>query len=323
MLILDRRSWLAQVFQLRGTTFAVTWKRVGVAFLVAEGVTYASSHLQDWTPKLTPLAFSLIGLALSIFLGFRNNTSYDRFWEGRKLWGRMVNVSRTFTRQVLTLVGPRMVDEEKNHALSADERVELEAIHRKLILAQAGYVHAFRHHLREEDALAELEGMVPPELLAELEPELNRPIAILQWMGDQLRALYDRGWIHPMHLPVLEDSLTEMTGVQGACERIKSTPIPGSYTVLMHRIVLLYCIGLPFGIVDQVGGWTPVVVTLVAYAFYGLEAVGTEIEDPFGKEPNDLPLSALSRMIEVNLRQRLGPDEALPPLLKPENGVLQ
>ena len=125
-----------------------------------------------------------------------------------------------------------------------------------------------------------------------------------------------------MHLPVLEASLTEITTVQGACERIKSTPIPGSYTILIHRIVALYCLGLPFGIVSSVGLMTPVVVAIVAYAFYGLDAVGTEIENPFGTDENDLPLSALSRMIEVNLRQRLGESE-LPELLRPVDGILR
>ncbi|MCA9700641.1 MAG: bestrophin, partial [Myxococcales bacterium] len=267
--------------------------------------------------------FSLIGLALSIFLGFRNNTGYDRFWEGRKLWGALVNVSRSFTRQLLTLVGPRMIDARGDHALSADERRELVDTRRALVHAMIAFVHCFRQHLRNEDDLGELAPLLPAELLEQLKHEHNRPLAISQWLGDQLRGLYDRGWIHPMHLPVLEASLTEITGIQGACERIKSTPIPASYTVLIHRIVLVYCLGLPFGIVSQVGIWTPEVVALVAYAFYGLDAVGTEIENPFDYDPNDLPLSTLSRMIEVNLRQRLGEaPEQLPPLLEPQDGIL-
>lgn len=124
-----------------------------------------------------------------------------------------------------------------------------------------------------------------------------------------------------MHLPVLEGSLTEITGVQGGCERIKATPIPASYTVLIHRIVATYAFALPLGIVDTVHLWTPVVVLLIAYAFYGLDAIGDEIEDPFGRDPNDLPLSTLSRMIEVNLRQRLRESD-VPELLRPQRGIL-
>lgn len=322
MIILDRESWLGQVLHLRGTSLHVVWKRVAAATLVGVAVTVPHEIIGSFERSLTPLPFTLVGFALAIFLGFRNNTGYDRFWEGRKLWGAMVNVARTLTRQILTLVGPRMVDATGDHQVGEAEREQLDSVRRELVYALIAYVHAFRHHLRDEDGLAELEGLVPASLHASLAGEINRPVAILQWLGDRLRGLYDRGWIHPMHLPVFEASLTEITSIQGACERIKSTPIPASYTVLIHRIVALYCVGLPFGIVSSVGILTPAVVAIVAYAFYGLDAVGSEIENPFGYDPNDLPLTTLSRMIEVNLRQRLGEDQ-LPALLEPVDGILQ
>jgi len=324
VIILDAEhsSWLRQVLFIRGTALSVIWKRVFAATVIAVAVTVVHEYRGTFDIDLTPLPFSLIGLALSIFLGFRNNTGYDRFWEGRKLWGRMVNVSRSLTRQLLTLVGPRMIEAKAEHTLDGAEQAELADIRRRLVYAHIAYVHCFRQHLRGQDELDELRELLEPELLASLEAELNRPVAISQWIGEQLRALYDRGWIHPQHLPVLEASLTEITTVQGACERIKSTPIPTSYTVLIHRIVALYCVGLPFGIVSSVHMMTPIVAAIVAYAFYGLDAVGTEIEDPFGFDPNDLPLSGLSRMIEVNLRQRLG-ERSVPALLEPVDGIVQ
>ena len=112
-----------------------------------------------------------------------------------------------------------------------------------------------------------------------------------------------------------------LTDIQGACERIKGTPIPFSYTTLIHRITAVYCYALPFGLVDEVKVFTPFVCAIVAYAFFGLDVVGDEIEMPFGTDFNDLPLRAISRMIEVNLLQRLG-EEDLPPLLKPINEFL-
>jgi len=116
--------------------------------------------------------------------------------------------------------------------------------------------------------------------------------------------------------------LSDLCDVQGGCERIKSTPIPWSYTVLMHSIVAVYCFALPFGLIDTTKLLTPLVVALIAYAFLGLDAVGDELEEPFGSDYNDLPLTTLSRMIEVNLRQLLGESE-LPPLLTPDaHGVL-
>lgn len=321
MIIIERHSWLHQILRIRRALPKVVRRRVVLTTAVGLVVTLLHELRNLFDSNLTPLPFTLVGVALSIFLGFRNNTGYDRFWEGRKLWGMLVNVSRSMTRQLLTLIGPRMSDARDDHRVAAGEHEELAGVRHQLVYMLIAYVHAVRHHLRDEDALADLEGLLPPELHRSLAGEVNRPIAILQWMGDRLRGLYDRGWIHPLHLTVLEGSLTQLTDIQGACERIKSTPIPASYTVLMHRIVALYCLGLPFGIVDSVGVLTPVVVAIVAYAFYGLDAVGTEVEDPFGLDPNDLPLSALSRMIEINLRQRLG-EQNLPALLEPVDSVL-
>jgi len=309
MIVLDKKpSWLSQVFTFKGTALKVVWKRVLFTTLLALFVTLAHEAWDIFKYSLTPLPFSLMGLALSIYLGFRNNTGYDRYWEGRKLWGRMVNVSRTFARQVQSLVR----DPEGGDASE---------VHKRLTYLHIGYVHNMRQHLRDENERSEIAEFAPADLLDKIHGHKNRPISMLNEMGRQLRELYDRGWIDSIGFQTLESSLTEMTGVQGACERIKSTPIPFSYTVLMHRIVLIYCVGLPFGIVSSIHMLTPVVVMIVAYAFYGLDAVGTEIENPFNHDANDLPLSALSRMIEVNLREDLGETE-LPPLLQPHNNIL-
>ena len=145
------------------------------------------------------------------------------------------------------------------------------------------------------------------------------PTAILQGTADRLKAA--RGSYEPVHLLALDGSLTDFSDIQGGCERIKNTPVPLSYTMLTHRIVMVYCATLPLGLIDTVGPFTPVAVLIIAYAFLGLDSVGSQIEDPFEEDPNDLPLAAISRMIEVNIRQRLG-ETALPPMLKPERGIL-
>jgi putative membrane protein len=154
------------------------------------------------------------------------------------------------------------------------------------------------------------------EEIAGLQNESNRPIALLQRIGDELRIEYKAGNIHPQHLPLLEGALTDFTNLQGGCERIKSTPIPFSYNILLHRIVAIYCFVLPYGLVPLLGGVTPIVVALIGYAFLGIDALGDEIEEPFGMDDNDLPLLAISTMIEHNIRQRIG-DEELPPLKHP------
>lgn len=315
MMVPEKRySWLRLLLKYRGTALPRMRGRLAFTTALAIAVTVIDLKIRYFHPDLTTLPFTLIGLALGIFLGFRNNTSYDRFWEGRKLWGSLVNTTRSLTRQILTLVNEREGGDGKD-----DEAIV--AFRREMIYRVVAYVHAFRLHLRDQDKLEELEPLLPASEIEALQGEINRPIAILQSLGHRFRDAHLRGWIHPMHVPVLEQSLTALTDIQGGCERIKSTPIPLSYTSLIHQIVALYCLSLPFGIVKTVGAFTPVVVGIVGYAFYGLDAIGDEIENPFGTDANDLPLGALSRMIEVNLRQRLG-EADLPPLLKPKHGVL-
>ncbi|EYF03336.1 bestrophin family protein [Chondromyces apiculatus] len=326
MIVPERHySWFRLLLKYRGTALARMRGRLIVTTLLAVVVTVIDLRVSFFHPDLTTIPFTLVGLSLSIFLGFRNNTSYDRFWEGRKLWGQLVNTSRSLTRQLLTLIatspdraGDRAGVDAADDA-PADEAIT--AFRREMVYRLIAFVHCFRMHLRDQDRLEELDGLLSATEIEALRDEVNRPNAIVQALGHRLRDAWQRGWVHAMHLPVIEHSLTLLTDIQGGCERIKSTPIPLSYTSLIHQIVAIYCVALPFGLVKTVGVFTPVVVCIVAYAFYGLDAIGDEVENPFGLDPNDLPLSSLSRMIEVNLRQRLG-EADLPALLKPKSGVL-
>jgi len=248
--------------------------------------------------------FSLIGVALSIFLGFRNNACYDRFWEGRKHWGTLVNNSRTWARDVHVFV-----------ASAAAARQEL--IHRQL-----SFVNALRMNLRgENDWSEQLSAWLPPQELEALSNVPNVPTAITLRMGERVRELYEQGHIHDLHLPSVAGHVQTNTDVQGACERIKNTPLPASYTILTHRIVGLYCLLLPFGLHTEVGYLTPIVTMFVSFAFLGLDAIGTEIEDPFETDANDLPLTQLCNVIERDLRTAL--KEPVPAPLRAVQGVLQ
>jgi putative membrane protein len=137
-------------------------------------------------------------------------------------------------------------------------------------------------------------------------------------MGADLARYLRAGRVDSILMAAFDSTLTRMTGTAAACERIKGTPIPFSYTLLLHRTAYLYCFLLPFGLVDSVGALTPLVVAIVAYTFFGLDALGDEIEEPFGTSPNDLPLDALCRTIEIDLRESLG-DTDIPPPLAPRH----
>lgn len=312
MFVEKRRSWLATV-ALGGVALPKIWTRTLTVFAISIVVTLAYREIPLLHYSITATPFVLIGLPLGIFLGFRNNTAYDRFWEGRKLWGALVNTSRSLTRQILTLIEPQPEATETSHEAVSE-------LEKKIVHMLIGYVHALRHHLRDSDPWSTLERTLPEGEVERVRGEPNVPIAILQRMGELVAEARRKHWINAFHVPVFEGSLTALTDIQGACERIKNTPMPYSYTVLMHRIVAAYCGLLPFGLDESIGWATPVVVLFISYALFGLDAVGDEIEDPFGLDPNDLPLSTISRMIEANLRVRIG--EKPPPLFEPRLGML-
>ncbi len=294
------------VFHWRGSALRQIWPLVLLVGVTSLGVDFAYTTFElDEKFSLGLAPFSLIGLALSIFLGFRNNACYDRFWEARKHWGSLVNNSRTFARSVSLYV--------------ADH----EGLRRELVLRQLAFVHALRMHLRgETDWQVQLAGLLPQAEMDAFSDEPNVPNAITRRLGERLRDAWKDGHVDLFHLPAVEGCVATDTDVQGACERIKNTPLPASYTMLTHRIVGLYCLLLPFGLHTVVGYLTPVVTMFVSYAFFGLDAVGSEIEDPFETDVNDLPLSQLCNVIERDLRRSLGQVD-LPPASMPVRGVLQ
>jgi putative membrane protein len=307
MIIRRDKSWLRLVFFVRkGTIIEEIWARFGLSVLLAVAVTYAFMHGVT-NVSLTTTPFTILGFALSIFLGFRNNAAYDRFWEGRKLWGALVNESRTITRQLLTCLEPGEGD--------GDDQ-EVKAFAEEMVRWIAAYPHALRIHLRGQSDWHTLARLIGDDTVERLGPEGNKPIALIQWMGDRLHLARERRWLDSYHHVLLEQQLLQLTNIQGACERIKNTPIPLSHTAVTHRLVGAYIWSLPFGLVSTIGWVTPVVVSLVAYAFFALDALGEELEDPFGIDCNDLPLSQLSTMIEHNVLQRIG-DSDLPELLRP------
>lgn len=309
MIVKKYRSWWKILFALHGTSLSRTLPRILLFTAFSIVITVGEIWLGIETYSLTVAPFALIGVALSIFLGFRNNAAYDRYWEGRKLWGSLVNVSRSFARQITNFV----VTDNDDHRLTS--------FHREMVYRSIAYVHALRHHLRDTSPNADLQEFLPVDDLELLDSQKNVPLFVLRRMGERIRWAWRQEWIDRFHLSILEDSLTRMTDIQGACERIKNTPIPHAYTVLIHRIVAFYCFTLPFGIFSTVGILTPIVVFLISHAFLGLEEIGDEIEDPFGTDPEQLPLTTLCRTIEVNLRQHLD-ESPVPEMLQPVDGVL-
>lgn len=312
MWVEKKRYWIENVV-LGGAALPHIWQRTLAVTSLSVVVTILYEEVPALHYSLTATPFTLLGLPLGIFLGFRNNTAYDRFWEGRKIWGGIVNTTRSLSRQILTLIEPQA------DATVTDARA-LRMFETDFIHYVIAYVHALRHHLRDTEPFETLEEMIPEVEIAALVGKDNVPFSMLQRMGEMMADARRRRWIHAFHVPIIEASLVALTDLQGACERIKATPIPFSYTVLLHRIVAVYCALLPFGLLDSIKWATPFVVLAISYCFFGLDAVGDEVEQPFGFDVNDLPLASISRTIERNLRERLG--ESLPPPVQAKKGVL-
>lgn len=309
MIVRERPSGLKLFLALRGSIVPRILPALFVNIVIATLVTWSHGDLYRLKITLTTIPFTLIGLPLSIFLGFRNNAAYDRFWEGRKLWGELVLRSRSFTRQCLSLVdypAPARIADGL-----ADARV-------RMVLRAIAFNQAVRDMLRRQPPDPAMQALLAPREWVALQGAPNKPDFLMLAMGMDLRACIKEGRIEPCLAVSIDATLTALTGAAAACERIKNTPVPFSYVLLLHRTAYLYCFLLPFGLVDSIGFMTPFVVAIVAYTFFGLDALGDELEEPFGLESNDLPLDAICRAIEIDLRAALG-DADLPPALLPLN----
>ncbi len=278
-------------------------------------VGYKVMHWEWVGSKHVPLA--LYGSAIGIIVGFRNNSAYGRWWEGRTLWGQIVNNSRSLARQVCATMRPHP------EAGGADEAAMV-AMQRRIVHYQIAFVHALRQQLRGLDVVATLRELVPelPEAeLAALAKEKNAALAIQRSMGTMLRDARRHGWIDNLEWQAMDRNLDDLADAQGGAERIKNTPMPKQYDFFPMLFVQIYCLLLPVGMVENLGWFTPLGSTLVGFMFLALDKIGRDLEDPFDNQIYDLPLNAICTTIEINLRQMLGEDK-LPEPEKPIHGVL-
>lgn len=265
----------------------------------------------EWVvmPTFSLAPFTILGLALSLFLGFRNQAAYDRWWEARKLWGDMVYEIRGLARSSETLL-----------ALEA-EQGEAGQLRRQLLSWVAAHSHALRGALRKEDCRAAMAPWLSEAEIAHMLTHDNPADYCLRRAGRLIGALYRGQHIDSIGLRILDEHLSELARVQAACERIANTPLPFAFTLLTHRTALIYCYTLPFVLVAPMGFYTILFTLLVAYTFFGLDVLSQELEGPFGREANDLPLDALCRVNEISIAESLG--QPAPPQLQPVGFILQ
>jgi len=290
------------------------------------------------------LPLSTIGIAVSFYVGFKNGQSYDRFWEARKIWGGIVNYSRTWSNQVLNFVTDR-------HATQAVSKQDLQAVHQQLIYRHIAWLNALRISLRRPSSfslrkLKSIERMTEKKdyqshLSEEVKPLIdekeynylvqrkNVPTQLIRKQGDALRELMEsKGYIEDFRHMEMMRVLEEFYNLQGKCERINNTPFPRQYAYFSKIFTWIFIILLPFGMVGefaQMGHellWLTVpFCMLISWIFLTMELIGDNSEDPFENNINDVPMTALCRTIEIDLREMLGETD-LPPKTEPVYDVL-
>ncbi len=285
MVIYNPKAWFGLIFKFhQADTFRkLFWVLIGLA-VFSGAVAYVEIEIRDLQYKGTPLVHSLLGFIISLLLVFRTNTAYDRWWEGRKQWGALVNVSRNFALKINAFIP---ITEEKRRQRMREQT--------------ALYASVLRHHLRNMDN-AELLQTLPENLQGELPADGHIPNHLAaQMQGGLLEAYQKKEISEAAYLAMLTD-LNAFSDICGACERIKKTPIPYTYNLFIKKFIFAYIITMPFALVGTLGYGCIGVTVFTFYALASLEMIAEEIEDPFGTDSNDLPTDDLALTIERNVK---------------------
>ncbi|HEY9907801.1 MAG TPA: bestrophin family ion channel [Thermosynechococcaceae cyanobacterium] len=274
--MIPEKKWFQLALQIQGSVIPAVLPRTLICGLF--GVLISALFFLDVPVALPTLASLIPNIVLGLLLVFRTNTAYDRFWEGRKIWGTLVNTVRNLTRQLWIAI----------QVESPEDQVEKIAT----LKMSVGFCVAMKLHLREEP-IDELEPLVSAPQFLKLKSMNHPPLEVAFWIGDYLQQQHDRRKIDSYQLAALLKLLDTMVDCLGGCERILKTPIPLAYAIHLKQLLLLYCLSLPFQMVENLGWWTGTIVALISFTLFGIEEIGIEIENPFGHDANDLPLDTI------------------------------
>ncbi len=281
------KDWITYIFkfhksdtfrQLLPMMFFIGFYSYGIAYLELEYWKLSEkSHVKNLT-----LMHTTVGFVLSLLLAYRTNTAYDRWWEGRKLWGSLVNNSRNLALKLSAILKE---DKDRNYF-------------KRLIPA---YASILQKHLSDEDTAKELfEG-----LDLQIDHHKHYPNQVAKMIFNKVNELYTSGKITGDQFIILNSELQSFTDVCGACERIKNTPIPYSYSAFIKKFIFFFVMTLPFGFVFSLGYYVIPVVIFIFYVLASLELIAEEIEDPFGGDENDLPTAKIASNIKKHVEELL------------------
>lgn len=277
MIHYDPHKWLDHFFDIKGSLVREISSRVAICVAWSALVAYA--HTRHFSVSIPASVHGLVGTALGLLLVFRTNASYDRFWEGRKLWGGIVNETRNLVRSAVVLLkdDPELV--------------------KRIARWTAIFPFAAMNALRGARGLGPLAASAPPEIADAQHP----PLAVAARITGCLDEARQRGLISDIVFTQIDQNVQLLIDYLGGCERIRKTPLPFAYVVHLRRALFLYCLTVPFALVEQTGWITIAETMLISYVFFGIEEIGVEIEGPFGHDDNDLPLEDICETIHRNL----------------------
>ncbi len=324
------------------TIFRFAWKNLLIFTFWSGAITWAFVWCENRGTNIgIPfLPLSTIGIAVSFYVGFKNSQSYDRFWEGRKIWGGIVNYSRTWANQVLSYI--------KNVQSSGYSDVDLELLKVKLVKRHLAWINSLRIQLRSTTIFDRKNLSFVPDFGLKNDRECKECIAffmedeeyehvmdkanaashLIRLQGDDIAELNKKTILSDYHHVNMMSSLEQFYNLQGMCERIKNTPFPRQYAYFSSLFIWVFILLLPFGLVElfhEIGDssvWLAVPFSvLISWVFSTMDIVGDNSEDPFENYVNDVPMSAICRTIEIDLLQMIG-DKDIPPKLQPVDDVL-
>jgi putative membrane protein len=282
MIVRPKENWFKLLFIWNGSVLQSIIPQLVFVAIVSVIAVFTHGRVFGEKIPLNATPFTLFGLTLAIFLAFRNNASYQRFDEARHLWGSLMISARTLTSQTLCYV-PESAD-------------QLRAAHTLIAFA-----YALKHQLRGTDPTADLVRILGSERTEALRQKCYKPVALLNEIRRELVEMQRRASASDTKLWMFDAQLDELGKSLGGCERIATTPIPFAYNVLLHRTVYTYCVLLPFGLVDSTEFFTPLLCVFISYTLIALEAIASEVADPFTLAPNALALDAMTRSIERSI----------------------
>lgn len=287
------KRWSPQLLAVRGSIAPKIILRVALVVLWSAGVVLIHKHVRHI--EIPPTVHTLVGLALGLLLVFRTNSSYERFWEGRKSWGRIINSSRNIARTASSLL--------------KTQRATLELI----LLWTAAFPYASMNSLRRTRGLGPIESRLPPAAVAEVLAAAHVPLAVAQQISLALARHRSDGTFAERCIIYLDDMVRRLVDEIGECERIQNTPLPFAYVVHLRRALVLYLTTLPFVLVDPFGWLTTLCMLLISYVLLGIDEIGVEIENPFGTDSNDLPIESFCSGVEKIILESIPPPPAAPP----------